>query len=132
MYRKRILLFENNLMNRRLYCEILKRLDVEIDIESDGENITDNILIHPPNLIAIGIEFPLRKSQLLIHAIREITANSDVQIVALSACNMKGDREALLSSGCDYFIPIPIEIHSFYNTFQNCLLDQPAENLITS
>lgn len=106
----KILLVEDNEMNRDMLSRRLKRRGYEIVIAVDGvEGVslssTENI-----DLILMDMSLPILDGW---EATQKIKANPDTQaipIIALTAHAMAGDRQKALSAGCDDYDTKPIEL----------------------
>ena len=119
--RKHILIIDNNCMNIRLYSVILSRLDVEIHIATNEIEAIEKVVEFKPDMVIIEIAYPPISNISFLKKIRNKIDESSTQIVAVSSCVMKGDKDFLISSGCNIFIPVPIDTRAFYQFFEKSL-----------
>jgi CheY-like chemotaxis protein len=52
--------------------------------------------------------------------IREIRGRENLQIVAVTAQAMSGDREKSLAAGADYYVSKPVDVDKLLGILQNC------------
>ena len=106
----RILLVEDNEMNRDMLSRRLAREGFEVAIAVDGGKAVDMAVIEAPDLILMDISLPVKDG---FEATREIRANPETQkipIIALTASAMSGDRERCLAAGCDDYDIKPVDL----------------------
>ena len=106
----KILLVEDNEMNRDMLSRRLQRKGFEVIIAVDGQQGVDMARNDKPDLILMDISLPVKDG---FDATRELKADAATQhipIIALTAHAMKGDREKALAAGCDDYDTKPIEL----------------------
>jgi CheY-like chemotaxis protein len=106
----KILLIEDNEMNRDMLSRRLSRKGFEIAIAEDGERGVEMAQSESPSLILMDISLPVMDGY---QATRQIKANPttrSIPIVALTAHAMSGDREKCLEAGCDEYETKPVDL----------------------
>ena len=106
----KILLVEDNEMNRDMLSRRLERRGYEVVIAVDGQQGVDLALSTHPDLILMDMSLPVIDGW---EATRQIKSKDGVKatpIIALTAHAMSGDREKALEAGCDDYDTKPIEL----------------------
>jgi CheY-like chemotaxis protein len=106
----RILLVEDNEMNRDMLSRRLERRGYEVVIAVDGQQGVDLAVSAQPDLILMDMSLPVIDGW---EATRRLKANGSMKaipIIALTAHAMSGDREKALEAGCDDYDTKPIEL----------------------
>jgi two-component system, cell cycle response regulator DivK len=106
----KILLVEDNEMNRDMLSRRLERKGYTIVCAVDGEQGVQMAIAEEPDLILMDISLPQIDGY---EATRRIKANgptSTVPVIALTAHAMTGDREKTLEAGCDDYDTKPVEL----------------------
>jgi two-component system cell cycle response regulator DivK len=107
--RKRILVVEDNLDNRRILVYRLKRLgDFEIVEAANGQEAVGAVENAPPDLIFMDLKMPVMDGWEATRRIRALECGRDVPIIALTAQAMAGDEQKALAAGCDDYVAKPI------------------------
>lgn len=109
MERKKILVVEDNLDNRRILVYRLKRMgDFDIVEAGNGEEALDRVRVDKPDLIFMDLKMPVMDGWEATRQIRSLPSGKEIPIVALTAQAMAGDEQKALAAGCDDYIPKPI------------------------
>jgi two-component system cell cycle response regulator DivK len=106
----KILLVEDNEMNRDMLSRRLIKRGFEIETAVDGAEGVKKAQSLSPDLILMDMSLPVMHGW---DATREIKANEstrDIPVIALTAHAMTGDREKALEAGCDEFETKPVEL----------------------
>ena len=125
MNNKRILLVEDDFMNMRLAQHILETEGYVVLQAATAQEVLEKIESTLPDLILMDIKLPDIDGLTLVRILREKPATRDTTILALTACAMKGDRERILQTGFDWYIPKPIDVKDFVNTVRKFLNARP-------
>lgn len=109
MARKKILVVEDNLDNRRILVYRLRRI-AEFDIleASNGQEALNIIDCQPPDLIFMDLKMPIMDGWEATRQIRAREAGRRIPIIALTAQAMAGDEQKALAAGCDDYVAKPI------------------------
>jgi two-component system, cell cycle response regulator DivK len=106
----RILLVEDNEMNRDMLSRRLIRNGFDVSIATDGQQGTEMAIAQLPDLILMDMSLPVIDGW---EATRRIKANDvtrNIPVIALTAHAMAGDREKAAEAGCDDYDTKPVEI----------------------
>ena len=105
----RILLVEDNEMNRDMLSRRLIKKGYEVEIAVDGQAGHDMANESKPDLILLDMSLPIMDGW---EVARRLKANDDtkgIPIIALTAHAMAGDREKSLEAGCDDYDTKPVD-----------------------
>jgi len=109
MARKRILVVEDNLDNRRILVYRLKRIgDFDIVEASNGQEAMQLVESAPPDIIFMDLKMPVMDGWEATRRIRALDVGRAIPIIALTAQAMAGDEEKALAAGCDDYLAKPI------------------------
>ena len=106
----KILLVEDNEMNRDMLSRRLVRNGHEVFIAIDGQQGVDMALSQLPDLILMDMSLPVIDGWEATRQIRANDATRKIPVIALTAHAMAGDREKAMEAGCDDYDTKPIEI----------------------
>jgi two-component system cell cycle response regulator DivK len=106
----KILLVEDNEMNRDMLSRRLIRNGFEVVMAIDGEQAVALALSELPDLILMDMSLPVIDGWEATRRVKATEATSGIPIIALTAHAMSGDREKTLNAGCDEYDTKPIEM----------------------
>jgi two-component system cell cycle response regulator DivK len=106
----RILLVEDNEMNRDMLSRRLTRNGFEVSIAKDGQQGVDMALSERPDIILMDMSLPVIDGWEATRRIKSNNATRGVPVIALTAHAMAGDREKAMEVGCDDYDTKPVEI----------------------
>ncbi len=109
----KILHIEDNPDNRRLVRRLLVAEGYQLLEAEDGLEGIDKAVREAPDLILLDIGLPRFDGYEAAAALRAFPALSTTLIVALTAYTNPGDRERILTAGCDGYIAKPIDVDRF-------------------
>jgi PAS domain S-box-containing protein len=106
----RVLLAEDNAVNRRLVTVLLEKHGHLVETVENGRLAVDRVGTGGIDIVLMDVQMPVMDGLEATAAIRqwEATSGTRVPIIALTANAMKGDREACLAAGADGYMPKPI------------------------
>lgn len=105
----KILLVEDNEMNRDMLLRRLQRKGYETEFAVDGADGIEKAIMGHPHLILMDMNLPIVDGW---EATRRLKASNETQaipIIGVTAHAMSGDREKVLAAGCDEYDTKPIE-----------------------
>lgn len=105
----KILLVEDNEMNRDMLSRRLLRQGHELVMAVDGQEAVDKAMTEAPDLILMDLSLPIIDGWEATRRIRT-ASNRPLPIIALTAHAMAGDREKALQAGCDDFDTKPVDL----------------------
>ena len=117
----KILLVEDNEMNRDMLSRRLMRKGYEVVVGEDGERGVSMATSESPDLILMDLSLPGIDGW---EATRQIKADDEtavIPIIALTAHAMTGDREKALAAGCDDYDSKPVELERLLGKMQRLL-----------
>ncbi len=106
----RILLVEDNEMNRDMLSRRLSKRGYEIAIAVDGEEGIRMAHDQAPDLILMDMSLPLKDGWTATAELKADEATQRIPIIGLSAHAMAGDRDRALEAGCDDYDTKPVEL----------------------
>jgi len=105
----KILLVEDNEMNRDMLSRRLERKGFEVIIATDGEQAVSKAITEMPNLILMDMSLPVLDGWEATRKIKAVKETTMIPVIGLSAHAMAGDREKGLASGCNDYDTKPVE-----------------------
>jgi CheY-like chemotaxis protein len=106
----KILLVEDNEMNRDMLSRRLQRKGYEVSIAIDGEQGVAMARAEQPDLILMDMSLPVLDGWEATRAIKANPTTSTVPVIALTAHAMAGDQEKCAAAGCDDYDTKPVEL----------------------
>jgi len=106
----KILLVEDNEMNRDMLSRRLLRNNFEVVMAVNGQEGVDLAKSERPDLILMDMSLPVMDGWEATRTIKADTAISGIPVIALTAHAMESDREQALQAGCDDFDTKPIDL----------------------
>jgi len=115
----RILLAEDNPMNRKLAVTILKRAGYYVDAVENGRRAVEALNSQPYHLILMDVQMPEMNGFEATSAIRNKDSEiKRIPIVAMTAHAMKGDKQRCFKAGMDDYLPKPIEPQKLFEIIE--------------
>jgi CheY-like chemotaxis protein len=106
----RILLVEDNEMNRDMLSRRLIRRGYEVVIALDGESGLALAESESPDLILMDMSLPLLDGWEATRLLKSTPSTRGIPVIALTAHAMSSDRDKALEAGCDDYDTKPIEL----------------------
>jgi CheY-like chemotaxis protein len=106
----KILLVEDNEMNRDMLSRRLERKGYEVDMAVDGRQGVDKAKTLAYDLVLMDMSLPEIDGWEATRELRADPATKALPIIALTAHAMSGDREKALEAGCNDYDTKPIEL----------------------
>ncbi|MFZ0135499.1 MAG: response regulator [Candidatus Sulfotelmatobacter sp.] len=117
----RILVAEDNAVNRELLRELLEARGYTVFEACDGEAALRMIEQTKPELLLLDIGMPVLDGFGVIRKIRENPRLALLPVVAVTAYAMRGDREKILASGFDGYLSKPLNPSSLTSELDRLL-----------
>lgn len=114
----KILLVEDNDMNRDMLSRRLTRKGLNVVIAVDGEQGVAMAETEAPDLILMDMSLPVLDGWSATRRLKASHQTQQIPIIALTAHAMSGDREKCLDAGCDDYDTKPIEFSRLLNKIQ--------------
>jgi two-component system cell cycle response regulator DivK len=122
----KILLVEDNEMNRDMLSRRLVRNGHEVAIAIDGQQGVDMALSQLPDLILMDMSLPVIDGWEATRRVRANDATRRIPVIALTAHAMAGDREKAMDAGCDDYDTKPVEITRLLDKIEALLVPNVA------
>ncbi len=106
----RILLVEDNEMNRDMLSRRLMRKNYQVTCAVDGVAGVEMAKLELPDLILMDMSLPGMDGWEATRALKSDPRTRDIPVIALTAHAMSTDREKALGAGCDDYDTKPIEL----------------------
>ncbi len=106
----KILLVEDNEMNRDMLSRRLKRNGYDVVIAIDGQQGVDMAASEAPDLILMDMSLPVIDGWEATRRVKANAATRGIPVIALTAHAMAGDREKAIEAGCEDYDTKPVEI----------------------
>jgi two-component system cell cycle response regulator DivK len=110
---KRILVVEDNDLNRKLFCDVLKSQGFVVEPVADGREALDRAREFVPNLIIMDIQLPNISGLDLIEAAKADLILRAIPVLAVTAYAGKGDEERIREAGAEGYLAKPVSIGPF-------------------
>jgi CheY-like chemotaxis protein len=117
----KILLVEDNEMNRDMLARRLQRKGYEVVIAVDGEEAVRMAQSQAPDLILMDIRLPVMDGREAMRRIKIMPETQSIPIIALTAHAMAGDMEKFVEAGCDDYDTKPIDLPRLLEKMQALL-----------
>lgn len=105
----KILLVEDNEMNRDMLSRRLARRGFEVVIAVDGEQGIAEALSHRPDLILMDMSLPVLDGWAATRRIKESPETMAIPVLALTAHAMAGERDKAIAAGCNDYDTKPVD-----------------------
>ncbi len=110
---KRILVVEDNDLNRKLFCDVLKAGGFAVEPLADGRDVLVRAKEFVPNLIIMDIQLPNISGLELIEALKGDPELRPIPVLAVTAYAGKGDEERIREAGAEGYLAKPVSIGPF-------------------
>ena len=117
----KILLVEDNEMNRDMLSRRLLKQGFEMVMAVDGEQAVDLARSEAPDLILMDISLPGLDGWEATRLLKAMPETRSIPIIALTAHAMAGDREKSLAAGCNDYDTKPIDFRRLMEKIQGFL-----------
>lgn len=108
----KLLLVEDNEMNRDMLTRRLQRKGYEIVAAEDGQAGIVAAQTQAPDLILMDMSLPVLDGWEATRRLKSAEATRHIPIIALTAHALESDRQQALAAGCDAFETKPVELPS--------------------
>ena len=119
----KILLVEDNEMNRDMLSRRLMKRGYEVIIALDGLQGVDMARAENPALVLMDMSLPVLDGWEAARRIKDAPETRHIPIIALTAHAMTGDREKAVEVGCDDFDTKPVDLPRLLEKIETLLGD---------
>ena len=106
----KVLLIEDNELNRDMLTRRLERKEFIVSCAEDGQSGIDMAKNEMPDIILLDLSLPVIDGWNVARKLKADVNTKDIPIIALTAHAMKGDREKALDAGCDDYDTKPVNL----------------------
>ncbi len=117
----KLLLVEDNEMNRDMLSRRLERKGFQVVIAGDGSTALTMVTAEMPDLILMDMSLPVLDGWEATRRLKASAETKHIPIIGLSAHAMAGDREKGLAAGCDEYDTKPVEFERLLKKIQDFL-----------
>ena len=114
----KILVIEDNEMNRDMLTRRLERRGYDVIVSADGEEGISKVQSDRPDLVLMDMDLPILNGWEATRRLKAAEETQAIPIIALTAHAMAGDREKALEAGCDDYDTKPIEFTRLVNKIE--------------
>jgi two-component system sensor histidine kinase/response regulator len=122
----RLLLAEDNALNREVVIDLLHGIGLLVDSAADGREAVRMATARAYDLILMDVQMPDMDGLEATRAIRALPGGASVPIVAMTANVFDEDRRACIAAGMTDFVGKPVEPEQLFTTLRRCLPAQPS------
>jgi two-component system cell cycle response regulator DivK len=123
---QKILLVEDNEMNRDMLSRRLVRNGYAVVLAMDGQQGAEMALSERPDLILMDMSLPVLDGWEATRRIKADDATRRIPVIALTAHAMAGDREKAMEVGCEDYDTKPVEISRLLGKIGALLVPEAA------
>ena len=106
----KLLLVEDNEMNRDMLSRRLKKREYDVIMAFDGKQGVEMALEYMPDLILLDMSLPVMDGWEAAGQIKGDERTKSIPIIALTAHAMEGDMEKAMDAGCDDYDTKPVDL----------------------
>ena len=110
---KRILVVEDNDLNRKLFCDVLLASGFAVEPVADGNVAIERARSFFPNLVVMDIQLQDVSGLDLIADLKNDAQLADVPVLAVTAYAGKGDEQRIRDVGAEGYLAKPVSIGPF-------------------
>jgi two-component system cell cycle response regulator DivK len=110
---QKILVVEDNELNLKLFCDLLRAHGYEAEPVRDGREAVERARVFEPDLIVMDIQMPHITGLELIEQIKADEDLKAIPIMAVTAYAAKGDEERIRDAGAEGYVSKPISVMKF-------------------
>ncbi len=127
MTAKRVLVVEDNAVNRRLVQFLLKSQGYEVWEATNAPEAFATLAERRPDVILMDIQLPVMDGLTATRKLKADPTTRDIPVVAVTSYAMKGDEAMALEAGCSAYVTKPIDKTLFLETVARMLEGRPKE-----
>lgn len=125
--RRLVLVVEDDPASLALLVDLLEKVGVEVILARRGQEVLPLVSAHRPDLIVMDVQLPGLDGLTLTRMLKSNSETRQIPILLVTAMAMKGDVGRIRSSGCDDYLPKPLDIRLFRQRLFALLAIGPAD-----
>jgi two-component system, cell cycle response regulator DivK len=110
---KKVLVVEDNELNLKLFCDLLRAHDYIAEPVRDGREAVERARAFAPDLVIMDIQLPNVSGLELIETLKADEQLNSIPIMAVTAYAGKGDEERIRAAGAEAYVSKPISVMRF-------------------
>ncbi|WP_136163125.1 response regulator [Sphingomonas flavalba] len=110
---KRVLIVEDNELNLKLFCDLLRAHAYECEPVRDGREAVERARAFAPDLVIMDIQLPHVSGLELIETLKADAALKAIPIMAVTAYAARTDEERIRGAGAEAYVSKPISVTRF-------------------
>jgi two-component system cell cycle response regulator DivK len=110
---QKILVVEDNELNLKLFCDLLRAHGFEAEPVRDGREALERARASAPDLVVMDIQMPYISGLELIEQMKADAELRATPIMAVTAYAAKGDEERIRDAGAEGYVSKPISVVKF-------------------
>ena len=118
---KKVLVVEDNELNLKLFCDLLRAHDYETEPVRDGREAVARAHAFLPDLVIMDIQLPHVSGLELIEQLKGDEVLKAIPIMAVTAYAAKGDEERIRDAGAEGYVSKPISVMKFVEAVEALL-----------
>ena len=125
----RILVVEDNDLNRQLFCDVLMAGGFSVEPVADGETALERARAFVPNLVIMDIQLQDVSGLDIIAGLKRDVNLREIPVLAVTAYAGKGDEERIRQVGAEGYLAKPVSIGPFMTAVRGLLEGRTARPL---
>ncbi len=126
----RVLLVEDNPVNRRVASLMLRKRGLRCDLAANGKEALARWGERAYDLILMDCQMPEMDGYEATRHLRRLEQGGHTPIIAMTAEAMKGDRERCLAAGMDDYLPKPVRAEALFAMLDRYLPARPLDDAV--
>jgi two-component system, cell cycle response regulator DivK len=122
---QKILVVEDNELNLKLFCDLLRAHGYEAEPVRDGREAVERARAFIPELVIMDIQMPYISGLELIEQLKADEELKAIPIMAVTAYAAKGDEERIRDAGAEAYVAKPISVMKFIEAVGALLAPPP-------
>ena len=123
---EKILIVEDNELNLKLFCDLLRAHGFEVEPVRDAREALERARAFAPDLVVMDIQMPHVSGLELIERLKAEEGLQAVPVLAVTAYAAKGDEERIRDAGAEGYVSKPISVMRFVEAIR-ALLPAPEK-----
>ena len=117
----RVLVVEDRDVSRKILKDFLEKNSFEVIEAKNGQQCIRLALHEKPDLVLLDLSIPVIDGWETARLMKSNKTTKQIPIIAITAHTLAGDRERALSSGCDDYVPKPLDHEYLLKRIQHYL-----------
>ncbi|MBB4155693.1 two-component system cell cycle response regulator DivK [Sphingomonas jinjuensis] len=118
---KRVLVVEDNELNLKLFCDLLRAHDYVAEPVRDGREAVERARDFAPDLIIMDIQMPHVTGYELILQLKADGGLQQIPVMAVTAYSGREDEERIRGAGAESYVAKPISLMRFMDAVQSLI-----------